>query len=147
MIKFKKEEANKKSKNKSQEPRTKQIQMSNIQTSKRFDLEDRTRMFAKNIREFVEMMPKTPSNMEDIPQLIRSSGSIGANYIEANEALGKKDFMMRIKIARKEAKESRYWLTLIDTRSNETLNKSRQQLIGESTQLTMIFTSILKKVV
>lgn len=75
-----------------------------------YDLEDRTFDFAKLVREFVKLLPKTLANLEDIQQVVRSSGSVGANYIEANESLSKKDFLMRIEICRKEAKESRYWL-------------------------------------
>jgi four helix bundle protein len=72
---------------------------------KRFDLEDRTFAFAKRARAFVKGLNKTIANVEDSRQLIRSSGSVGANYIEANEALSKKDFVLRIKISRKEAKK------------------------------------------
>ncbi len=75
--------------------------------SKRFDLEDRTALFARDIRRFIGRLKRTPANIEDIKQVVRSSGSVGANYIEANEALSKKDFKMRIKICRKEAKETR----------------------------------------
>ena len=78
--------------------------------SKPYDLEERTLAFAKAVRAFVKDLPNNLANMEDGKQLVRSSGSVGANYIEANESLGKKDFKMRIKICRKEAKESRYWL-------------------------------------
>lgn len=72
--------------------------MNEIQNSKRYDLEDRTFIFAKNVRNFIKKVTKILSNIEDSMQLVRSSGSIGANYIEANEALSKKDFFMRIKI-------------------------------------------------
>jgi four helix bundle protein len=82
---------------------------------KQFDLEERTLAFAVKVRAFMKQVPKTTANVEDGRQLIKPSGSIGANYIEANEALSKKDFIMRIKICRKEAKESRYWLKLTDT--------------------------------
>ncbi len=85
-----------------------------MNSSKQYDLEDRTFEFARDVRAFVKVLPKTLSNIEDGKQLIRSSGSVGANYIEANESLSKKDFIMRIKISRKEAKESQYWLKLID---------------------------------
>ena len=81
---------------------------------KRFDLEDRTFAFAKRARALVKELPKTIGNVEDARQLVRSSGSVGANYIEANESLSKKDFVLRIKICRKEAKETRYWLCLIE---------------------------------
>src|SRR2546428_13944719 len=82
--------------------------------SKPYDLEERTFRFAKASRAFVKQLPRTISNIEDVKQFVRASGSIGANYIEANEAIGKKDFVMKIKICRREAKESRYWLGLLD---------------------------------
>ncbi|MBW2166376.1 MAG: four helix bundle protein [Deltaproteobacteria bacterium] len=88
--------------------------MTKKQNSKQYDLEDRTLMYAKNVRAFVKKLRVTIANIEDGKQLIRASGSVGANYIEGNEALSKKDLIMRIKICRKEAKESRYWLKLID---------------------------------
>jgi len=75
---------------------------------KKYDLEERTFLFAKRARAFVKRLPRTISNIEDGRQLVKSSGSVGANYIEANEALSKKDFLVRIKISRKESKESRY---------------------------------------
>ncbi|RLB15322.1 MAG: four helix bundle protein, partial [Deltaproteobacteria bacterium] len=85
-----------------------------MKNSKQYDLEDRTLKFTKEVIEFVKNLPRTIANIEIIKQLVRASGSVGANYIEANEALSKKDFAMRIKICRKEAKESRYWLRLIE---------------------------------
>ena len=100
--------------------------------------------FAKNVRVFVSNLPKTISNLEDGKQLVRYSGSVGANYIEANEALGQKDFLMRIKISRKEAKESRYWLELISVADN-TLDKIRLALLQEFTELIMIFSAIMRK--
>jgi four helix bundle protein len=81
--------------------------------SKQYDLEERTFAFASEVRDFVRKLPRTISLVEDVKQVIRSSGSVAANYIEANESLNKKDFVMRIKICRKEAKESRMWLRLI----------------------------------
>lgn len=119
-----------------------------IQTDKQnrqFDLEERTYQFAKRVREFLKKIPKTIANIEDTKQEARASGSIGANYIEANEALSKKDFMMRIKICKKEAKEARYWLRLIDVGENKELEKEQQELIKEATELMNIFGSILVK--
>lgn len=75
---------------------------------KKFDLEDRTLAFAKDVRIFIRKLSKNLTNIDDCRQLLRSSGSVGANYIEANEALSQKDFRMRIKISRKEAKESAF---------------------------------------
>ncbi len=97
--------------------------------SKQYDLEDRTAKFAINVRDFVRKLPRTIANIEDGKQVIRSSGSVGANYIEANEALSKKDFLMRIKISRKEAKESMYWLKLINTDGDGDLDKDRKSLL------------------
>jgi four helix bundle protein len=87
---------------------------------------------------------KTIANIEDSKQLIKASGPVGANYIEANEAISKKDFILRIKICRKEAKESRYWLRLVDT-NDEELEDERKELEQEATELTNIFGSILRK--
>ena len=124
---------------------TKQIQMTEVRSSKQYDLEERTLQFAQRAREFVKKLQKTTSNIEDGKQLIRASGSVGANYIEANEALSKKDFTMRIKICRKEAKESRYWLVLVDINNNLTLETERKGLIKETTELMNIFGSIIHK--
>jgi four helix bundle protein len=88
--------------------------MPNSENRKPYDLEARTFQFAKASRSFVKGLPRTIANIEDVKQFVRASGSIGANYIEANEAIGKKDFAMKIKICRREAKESSYWLRLID---------------------------------
>lgn len=114
------------------------------ETNKKFDLEDRTYNFANNVRGFLRRIPRTISNIEDGKQLARASGSVGANYIEANEALSKKDFQMRIKICRKEAKETRYWLKLVNT-NNPELEKEQQDLIKESIELTNIFGAIVRK--
>ena len=103
---------------KSEARNSKQTQMTKIQNPKQYDLEDRTYNFAKRVRAFVKKLAKTIANIEDGKQLVKASGSVGANYIEANESLSKKDFIMRIKICRKEAKESRYWLRLIDTQDD-----------------------------
>ncbi|OGH12138.1 MAG: four helix bundle protein [Candidatus Levybacteria bacterium RIFCSPHIGHO2_01_FULL_36_15] len=118
--------------------------MTEVKNSKQYDLEERTFEFAKNVRIFVKKLPKTIVNIEDGKQLIRSSGSIGANYIEANEALSKKDFIMRIKISRKETKESRYWLKLININNYE-FEEEKKRLIKESTELMNIFGSIIRK--
>ena len=91
--------------------------MNKTQNSK-YDLEERTFGFAADNRAFVKKLKKTIVNIEDGKQLVRSSGSVAANYIEANESLSKKDYYMRVKICRKEAKESRLWLRLVDTGSD-----------------------------
>ena len=110
----------------------------------RYDLEKRTFLFARNCRDLVRKLQKTIANIEDSKQLIRSSGSVGANYIEANESLSKKDFIYRVKICRKEAKESFYWLSLLKS-FNEKFSKDFETLIIESEELKKIFSSIINK--
>jgi len=119
--------------------------MTETPNSKPFDLQDRTLEFARQVRAFVKTLPQTLANIEDVRQLVRSSGSVGANYIEANDALGKKDFVMHIKICRKEAKESRYWLTLVDVQGTDELVRYQESLIQEATELTSIFSAIARK--
>jgi len=121
---------------------TKQYRSTNDINSKQYDLEERTLKFAKEVIRFVKGLPRSIANAEIAKQLVRSSSSIGANYIEANESLSKKDFLMRIKISRKESKESIYWLKLVETKDQE---KNRESLIGEATELMKIFCSIAEK--
>jgi four helix bundle protein len=111
--------------------------------SKRYDLGDRTLRFAKMMRSYVKSLPRNLENIEYAQQLIRASSSVGANYIEAQEALSKKDFAMRIKISRKEAKESWYWLELTESADGQV--DERKRLIQEATELTRIFGSIVEK--
>ena len=120
--------------------------MTEIQNSKPvYDLEERTHQFAKAVGLFVKTLPKSIANIEDGKQVVKASGSVGGNYIEANESLSKKDFVMRIKICRKEAKESVYWLRLINE-TNELKNADEaRKLIQEATELKKIFSSILEK--
>ncbi len=112
--------------------------------NKQYDLEERTMLFARDVRQFVKTIPRTIANLEDSKQLVRSSGSIAANYIEANESLGKKDFLMRIRISRKEAKESKLWLVLIEVGTN-LLEVEKQRLVNESTELMLILSAIMRK--
>lgn len=119
--------------------------MIETQKTQPFDLEERTYRFAKSCRDFVQVTPKTLTNNEYGGQLIRSSGSTAANYIEANEALSRKDFFHRIRICRKEAKESRLWLRLIMIGDNQYLEAKRDELIQEALELGRIFTAILQK--
>ena len=109
---------------------------------KQYDLEVRTLEFARRVSALVERTPKTISNIEYCKQIVRSSGSTGANYIEANESFGKKDFLMRIKICKKEAKETRYWLQLMKLHDTDTEEQSI--LLQESGELMNIFGAILR---
>ena len=119
--------------------------MNENNVEKTFDLEERTFRFAKRVRQFVKLLPRTIGNIEDVRQLIKASGSVGANYIEANEALSKKDFVMRIKIARKESKESAYWLRLIDPGADDKVVSEQLELQTESVELMKILGAIFRK--
>jgi four helix bundle protein len=110
-----------------------------------YDLKEQTYRFAQRVRSFVKRLPRTVCNIEDAKQLVRSSGSVGANEIEANEALSKKDFVLRIKIARKEAEESRYWLRLVETGTQIELHEACASLVQEATELTNILGAIVRK--
>ena len=109
-----------------------------------FDLEDRTLQFSKRIAKLVKALPKDEVNMVYTGQVIRSGASVGANYIEANEALGKKDFMMRMRISRKEAKETIYWLRLI-IENNKDIATRIEPLLNEAIEILKIMSSIIEK--
>lgn len=119
--------------------------MTESTNSKRYDLESRTERFAQDCRQFIRRLPRTIANIEDAKQLAMSSGSVAANYIEANESLSKKDFFHRIKICRKEAKESRLWLRLIYTAGNQAVEQKQNDLTREAIELLKIFSSIIEK--
>ena len=114
-----------------------------MKNSKPYNLEERSLLFAKDVVEFVGKIPKTLANNEIAKQLVRSAGSVGANYIEANEALGRKDFLMRVKISRKEAKESCYWIKLLTL--PDSLMTDQAALLQEGTEMLKILSSIIEK--
>lgn len=104
---------------------------------------ERLLSFAQRCQQFVIILPKTVYNREYGNQLIRSSASPGANYIEAIEASSRKDFTHRLKICRKEARESTHWLRLIQNSNKETKGIARESeiLIKEAHEFIRIFTS------
>ena len=112
--------------------------------NKPYDLEERTFLFAKECRLYIRTLPKTTANIEDGKQLIRSSGSVGANYIEANEKLGDKDLLFRLKISRKEAKESKFWLRLLHDLNPDQKTFS-DSLLFEVEELRKILSAIINK--
>ncbi len=118
--------------------------MIKTKNSKPYNLGERTFAVSRKVIDYLNGLPKNISNLETGKQLIRSAGSVGANYLEAEESLSRKDFLMRIKISRKEAKECRYWLRL--TLPDENAKPNQDILIQESTELTKIFGSILSKI-
>ena len=113
-------------------------------SGKPYALDKRTELFARQCRALVKLLPRTIGNVEDAKQLVRASGSVGANYIEANEALSKKDFLVRVKICRKEAKESGYFLRLLDC-AEDPMGSERDLLVKEAQELVNIFNAIIRK--
>ena len=109
---------------------------------KKYDLEERTFVFAKNVIEYVGNLPKGIAYSEIGKQLVRSAGSVGANYIEANESLRKKDFIMRVKISKKEAKESNYWLNL--STPNKNIECDKTEIMRECEEPQKIFGAIIR---
>jgi four helix bundle protein len=112
---------------------------------RKYDLDHRTHIFSKNVRDFVLLLPKTLANTEDIKQLIRSSGSVCGNYFEASCAISKRDFLHRIKICRKEAKESWHWLDCIHVGPSSQLEETRTLLRNEAMELVRIFSASIRK--
>jgi four helix bundle protein len=108
------------------------------------NLEERTAEFAKRVIRLCQALPKNHVNSPLISQIVRSSGSVGANYREANEGLGKKDFVYRLRIARKEAKETSYWLDLIED-ANGGFKERMKPLFQEAIELRNILSSIITK--
>src|SRR5258707_212161 len=109
------------------------------------DLIRRTFEFAVRIRRFANRLPKSIANYEDARQLVRSSGSVAANYLEAQEGLSRKDFFYRIKVCRKEARETGLWLRLINCGSNDDLQAEQGKLATEADELKRIFSTIAGK--
>lgn len=112
---------------------------------KRDDLCERTELFAKQVRAWVRRLPRTESNREDVKQLVRSSGSVAANQIEADDSLGGKDQMMKFRICRKEAREPGLWLRLIHAGPDEALLAERDRLNDEALQLSRIYSTIIRR--
>ena len=104
-----------------------------------WDLEERTFRFAADRRALIRKLPRDVPNIGDSKQLARASGSVGANYIEANDALGKKDFQLHIKICRKESKESAFFLRLVKPLPED----ERRRLVQEAIELKSIFSKML----
>lgn len=113
--------------------------------NKKFDLEDRTLKFAKNCIDLCKSLAGNVINTTLVSQLVRSSGSVGANYREANDAISKKEFYHRINICRKESKESKYWLEILRHANAKFIDKI-EPLVDESLQLARIFASICNTV-
>ena len=113
---------------------------------KPYDLEERTYAFALEVRLCLRNTKWNPVSWSDIKQVLRSSGSIAANYLEALESLSQDDYLYRIRICKKEARETGLWLQLISDSNpiDESIHRSLDDLIGETSELVKIFSSIIR---
>jgi len=111
---------------------------------KKYDLEERTTDFGKAVVKVCLKLSKGPINNRLIDQVIGSSGSIGANYREANDSLGKKDFIQHLKIARRESKEAQHWLELL-MEANQDKKDEIKTLLKEAGEFRNILSSIINK--
>jgi len=116
-----------------------------VQSSKSYDLEERTAKFGEAIIKFAKTLPSSPTNTPLISQLVRSATSIGANYMEADAAESKKDFEHKIGICKKEAKETMHWLRMISVSNPERKEECREYW-KEVHELCLIFSSIIKSI-
>ena len=114
-------------------------------TNQRYDLEARTLKFAKDVIKLCKSVKQTPINRDLISQVVRASTSVGANYREANDALSKRDFGHRIRIARREAKEAYFWLQLFEEASPDADGQAAPAL-QEAMELKNILSAIAQKV-
>ncbi len=109
-----------------------------------FNLEKRSTDFAKSVVRYCKSLPQNSVNERLVGQAVGAAGSIGANYREANDALGKKDFVQRLKIARREAKECIHWLELV-REANAERDKEALPLLKECEELKNILSAIINK--
>lgn len=113
--------------------------------STKYDLEERTGVFGEDIIDFCKMIPRGPITDPLIKQLVKCGTSVGANYAEADDAESKKDFRHKIGICKKEARESKHFLRMVNA-AVPNLKASSEPLIQEAKELNLIFNSIFRKV-
>lgn len=118
--------------------------MTNDAVKTKYDLEERTAIFGEAVLDFVKELPRNEITRPLINQLVRSGTSIGSNYCEADCAESRKDFVHKIGICKKEAKETRHWLRMI-TRVIPDTQKQTRKLWQEANELQLIFVSIVRK--
>ncbi|MCF7843910.1 four helix bundle protein [Candidatus Gracilibacteria bacterium] len=115
-----------------------------MHTDKKYDLEERTAKYGENVISFVKKLPSNDITKRIIPQLVVAATSVGANYCEADCSESNKDFIHKMSIANKEAKESKHYLRMVSTACDEYIKDARI-LWKEANELNLIFTTIIKK--
>lgn len=113
------------------------------QNAPKYDLEERTAQFGEQVIDFAKKLPNDSINRSLISQVIRACTSIGANYMEADGAESKKDFIHKISLCKKESKESRHWLRMI-AKANVEQKETCRELWKEAQELSLIFSSIVR---
>ncbi len=108
-----------------------------------FDLQERTERFGESIISFAKKIPENTLTRSLISQIVRSGTSVGANYCEADDAESKKDFIHKLGIAKKEARETKYWLRMIEI-AVPTTKEEAQRIWQEAKELTLIFNAIIR---
>lgn len=109
--------------------------------SNNYNLEERTAKFGELIIDLCKKLKQDSISMPIVNQLIRSSTSIGANYMEANGASSRRDFQNKIFICKKEAQETKHWLRMLTRCFPERVTDTRI-LWKEVQELTLIFQKI-----
>jgi len=120
-----------------------QLEKFQNETKPKYDLEERTIAFSQQIINFSKSIPENSITRPLINQIVRSATSIGANYCEADEASSKKDFLNKIAIANKEAKETKYWLRVI-VHAVPNVKEAARTLWQEAQELNLIFSAIIR---
>jgi four helix bundle protein len=118
--------------------------MINETNPKKYDLEKRTALFGEAIVRFAQKIPKNPTTISLISQVVRSGTSVGANYLEADDAESKRDFVHKMSISRKESKETKHWLRIIAVAVPDLKDEARV-LWREAQELNLIFSAIVRK--
>ena len=116
----------------------------NSKDDKKYDLEERTARFGEEIIKFANKIPKTAINIPLIGQLVKAATSVGANYNEADGAESRKDFIHKIGICKKEAKETKHWLRMIWVAVPDLKNEAKIHW-QEAQEFTLIFSSVINK--
>lgn len=119
--------------------------MPNVKNPKKYDLEERTAKFGEESIKFAKKIPQNPITIPLITQFVKAGTSVGANYCEADDAESGKDFVHKIGICKKEAREAKHWLRIIAV-AVENLSIEARKLWSEANELNLIFNAIAKKI-
>ncbi len=121
-----------------------EIRMTRVIAESRYDLEERTARFGEAVIDFAKKISVTEVTRPLISQLVRGAGSVGANYVEADDSDSKKDFRFKVGLCRREAKETKHWLRLV-VAADPQLREEAKPLSREAKELNLIFGAIRRK--